>query len=289
MADQSDVDWDTCAAHGCVGVRLPTAGRCWAHAADGALDTALEQIAAHGRLDVRGVRVTTALLERVLGALPHDDHGRAILTDARFDRAVFQGDVSLARVTFEGEAWFDHATFQGDARFDRATFQRSRSAAVSNADTDLACPRPARDRCHAVRSRERSDMGDEQSRLAPAPATRAAPVIPQVRLRPLRAWKRRVLAPGAIQPPCSEGVVELPPRLVQRRGAYPQAVGAQDADRDAKQEQQLGLPAGALWVDADGVGGGCGVGVGELAVGDEQQPVAAVGEVGERVEAGEQR
>ncbi len=35
--------WDTCADDGCVGVRLPTGGKCWAHAADSDLDPALKR------------------------------------------------------------------------------------------------------------------------------------------------------------------------------------------------------------------------------------------------------
>jgi hypothetical protein len=100
-----------------------------------------------------------------------------------------------------------------------------------------------------------------------------------------------VLAPGSVQKPCSQGVVELPPGVGQRRGTHPQALGAQDADGDAEQEQQLEGAAVALGVGVDpgGVGGGRGVSAGELAVGGEQQAVAAVGEVGEGVEALEQR
>jgi hypothetical protein len=103
------------------------------------------------------------------------------------------------------------------------------------------------------------------------------------------AWKRRVLAPANEDKARPEGVVELPPGVVEWCGADTQPVGAQDPDRDAEQEQQFGLAAGAVGVDPDGVGGGGrGVDAGELAVGGEQQPVGAVGEVGEGVEAAKQ-
>jgi len=81
-----------------------------------------------------------------------------------------------------------------------------------------------------------------------------------------------VLAPGSEDKPCSEGVVEVSPGLVQGRGADPQAVGAQHAEGDAEQEQQLGLAAGAVGLDPDGVGGCGGVGAGELAVGASSSP-----------------
>jgi hypothetical protein len=119
----SNIDWETC-ADGCAGIRLPTGGKCWAHAADDDLDAALKQLGGDGRLDARRVPITQELLERLLAAAPHDDHNHAILTDARFDEATFQGDAGFDEATFQGDARFDEATFQRNARFQGATFQR---------------------------------------------------------------------------------------------------------------------------------------------------------------------
>ena len=83
-----------------------------------------------------------------------------------------------------------------------------------------------------------------------------------------------MLAPGGEDESRPEGVVERPPGVVQRRGADPQALGAQDPDRDAEQEQQLGRTVGAarLGIDPDGGGDGCGVDAGELTVGASNSP-----------------
>src|SRR6266545_3599703 len=110
-----NVDWETCADDGCIGVRLPTSTKCWAHAVDTELELAFKRLGEHGLLDARGVLITQELLRRLLAAAPQDDQGHAILTDARFDEATFQGG-----------AGFRGATIHGDVRFGGATFQRAR-------------------------------------------------------------------------------------------------------------------------------------------------------------------
>jgi hypothetical protein len=123
MADP-DVDWETCAEDGCIGACLPSGGKCWAHATDSDLDSALKRLGEHGHVDVRSVLIIPELLGRLLAVAPRDDHGDVILTAARFNRATFHGDARFDRVTFQGGADFEGATFHGDARFDRVTFQR---------------------------------------------------------------------------------------------------------------------------------------------------------------------
>jgi uncharacterized protein YjbI with pentapeptide repeats len=126
MTASQDVDWDlcdVCADEDGIGVRLPSGGKCWAHADDQDLDSALKRLREGGRLDVRGVVITQELLGRLLAAAPRNDHGRTLLIDAQFDRATFQGDVLFPGATFQGRALFPGATFQGDAWFQGATFQ----------------------------------------------------------------------------------------------------------------------------------------------------------------------
>jgi uncharacterized protein YjbI with pentapeptide repeats len=121
MADHN-VDWEPCAVGGCIGVRLSTGRKCWAHANDHDLDAALTQFGEHGRLDARGVPLTTELLHRLLAAAPPDDQGHAVLTGARFDHATFHDDARFHHTTFEGDTWFLEATFEGDAMLDEAAF-----------------------------------------------------------------------------------------------------------------------------------------------------------------------
>ena len=118
-----NVDWETCADDGCIGVRLPTSTKCWAHAVDTELELAFKRLGEHGLLDARGVLIIQELLRRLLAAAPQDDQGHAILTDARFDEATFQDAARFDRTTFRRGAWFGGATFQDAARFDMTTFQ----------------------------------------------------------------------------------------------------------------------------------------------------------------------
>jgi uncharacterized protein YjbI with pentapeptide repeats len=122
MADQ-DVGWETCTDARCIGVRLPMGRKCWAHAADVDLDEALKRFSEHGQLDARGVPITQELLGRLLSAAPKDDQSHAVLTEARFDQATFQGDADFFGADFQGFAEFKRATFKRTTRFDQATFQ----------------------------------------------------------------------------------------------------------------------------------------------------------------------
>jgi Pentapeptide repeats (9 copies) len=120
----SAVAWQTCAAKGCIGVRLPSGGKCWAHANNSDLGAALKQLGQDGRLNARGVPITQDLLERLLAAAPHDRNGRPVLEDAEFSRATFQDDARFLEVIFEGDAHLAGAIFQGNADFSDATFNR---------------------------------------------------------------------------------------------------------------------------------------------------------------------
>ena len=128
------VDWETCAEENCAGVQLTAGGKCWAHADDQDLGTALKRLGEGGDLDARGVSITAALLDRILTATPISAEGRPTLENASFDLATFEGDVrfhgatfgggaGFRRVLFRGGAWFDRATFASDGWFHGATFE----------------------------------------------------------------------------------------------------------------------------------------------------------------------
>jgi hypothetical protein len=132
--------WETCVAESCQGVRLTTAGECWAHANNQDLDAALKRLGEGGDLDARGVPLTAGLVERILAAAPNNSSGRPKLNNARFDQATFeedarfaglplQGDIVFRYAVFEGEAAFDGATFQGEALFPDVTFEGEASFA----------------------------------------------------------------------------------------------------------------------------------------------------------------
>jgi hypothetical protein len=71
-------------------------GKCWAHADQPDLDAALEQLGANGRLDVRGVPISSELLRRLLDAAPHDE--RACCPDRL---AIRSGDVPQGRAAVQ--------------------------------------------------------------------------------------------------------------------------------------------------------------------------------------------
>jgi hypothetical protein len=123
MAAPEKVDWDTCAEADCIGVRLPSGGKCWAHADEHHLDAALERLGEDPAVDARGVQINAELQERILDALPHTDD-RPVVVRAQFDGATFEDVVLLGGATFEGEAVFVGATFHSRVLFGGATFQR---------------------------------------------------------------------------------------------------------------------------------------------------------------------
>src|SRR6266536_1609800 len=147
--------WDVCADCG-IGVRLRTGERCWAHADAEDVAAALKQFSEDGKLDARGVRLTAALLRRILDSAPHDNDGRTLLIEGQFEQAIFEDEANFVGVIFKGDArfhgvgfrsayfgvvrfrgdawcedawfrrgaWFFGTTFQGDAWFNRVRFHR---------------------------------------------------------------------------------------------------------------------------------------------------------------------
>jgi uncharacterized protein YjbI with pentapeptide repeats len=126
------MDWPTCGEDGCIGIRLDTTPKCLAHASDEERNAALKQLGETGKIDARGVPISTALVEQILAAAPHGADNRPMFRTTQFNRASFQGDALFEGATFQGGAAFNDATFQGDARFNRAAF---RGGAVFNGVT----------------------------------------------------------------------------------------------------------------------------------------------------------
>ena len=122
MTQENDVGWPTCHTAGCIGIRLASARMCLAHCSAKERAAALKLVSEFGVIDVRGVSITSALLEEVLAAAPNDENGHPWFKSARFDRATFNGDALFRQVTFNGDTGFASATFNGDARFDGVTF-----------------------------------------------------------------------------------------------------------------------------------------------------------------------
>jgi uncharacterized protein YjbI with pentapeptide repeats len=69
--------------------------------------------------------IAAELLERILAAVPRNEHARPTLTRADFERTVFEHAASFERTTFEGAATFHRATFKGAALFVEANFTDS--------------------------------------------------------------------------------------------------------------------------------------------------------------------
>jgi hypothetical protein len=134
-----NVDWETC-ADGCIGVRLPTGGKCWAHAEGSDLDAALDGLRHGGQLDARGVPITDELLNEMLAAAPQDELRRPVLTDARFHEATFSDDAKFSRAVFKGDSSFERAIFKDRAWFDSRAVIRPTSWTRFMAATSMLRP-----------------------------------------------------------------------------------------------------------------------------------------------------
>src|SRR5690242_10973136 len=125
MTDRVNVDWLTCDEDGCIGVRLDAGDKCLADAGDAERDAALQQVAQTGRIDARGVTISSALLKAILDSAPRDTADHTMLKYAQFDKATFQDEAKFDKVNFQGKARFDRVKFLGNARFVEATFQNA--------------------------------------------------------------------------------------------------------------------------------------------------------------------
>jgi uncharacterized protein YjbI with pentapeptide repeats len=123
MTAVTDIDWPTCDLDGCTGVQLDSRVKCLAHAEPEDQGLALEQMVRAAKIDVRGVSISPALLEKILAAARRDAEGRPLLVESQFDAATFESDANFAGATFQGAAQFNWATFKGDASFAGATFR----------------------------------------------------------------------------------------------------------------------------------------------------------------------
>jgi uncharacterized protein YjbI with pentapeptide repeats len=133
------VNWGTCEEAGCLGVRLAEVPVCLAHAASlqhDVFEAELRRITEHGAIDARGVRLTDRLLGRILAAAPRDNHGRAVVRNARFDRTTFDCIAVFNEAIFEGEADFGAAVFKYQAEF----FQTNFNAVVRFPDVRFEYP-----------------------------------------------------------------------------------------------------------------------------------------------------
>jgi uncharacterized protein YjbI with pentapeptide repeats len=123
MSADNGVGWTTCSEDECQGIRLHTGGKCLAHAERQDLDAELKRLAEEGTIDARGVTISAELLNRILGAAPHDEQQphRPRLNQVAFDGAAFGDDASFGGVIF-GPIQFGGATFGDRTQFDGVTF-----------------------------------------------------------------------------------------------------------------------------------------------------------------------
>ena len=122
MASRERVGWLTCDEGQCIGIRLRAGSKCLAHAGEEGGSAALEETAQTGKIDARGVTISSTLLKELLDSVPRNSDGREMSADALFDRATFQGDADFNGTIFQGDTEFHGATFQGDAMFFGSTF-----------------------------------------------------------------------------------------------------------------------------------------------------------------------
>src|ERR1039457_6148499 len=115
------VAWPTCdvgVGSGCVGVRVGSYDRCWAHLPPEGLKQALGSLSPGMDLDVRGTTVGADLLGQILGVLSGPSGGRPRIGSARCDLAEFNGDARFDGAEFISGALFNDAKFSGSAGFE---------------------------------------------------------------------------------------------------------------------------------------------------------------------------
>ncbi len=98
---------------------------CLAHLADLDRDAYLADLVPGADIDHRGTSFTGSLLGALLNALRDPVTGHPRVGVAKFESAVFEGDVWFESVTFQDIAWFESAIFKGHAGFQSTTFKDS--------------------------------------------------------------------------------------------------------------------------------------------------------------------
>ncbi|MDQ2873831.1 MAG: pentapeptide repeat-containing protein [Actinomycetota bacterium] len=116
------VDWQTCHADDCQGVRFGSGSWCWAHLPAEALTNALASLRPGGPLDARGTVLSGALIERLLARMCDAGSEAARVENADFTRARFLDDAAFSGVIFSGSTHFTYAVFERKASFFGAKF-----------------------------------------------------------------------------------------------------------------------------------------------------------------------
>jgi uncharacterized protein YjbI with pentapeptide repeats len=107
------VPWETCTLGDCIGVQLPNAESCFAHASGAIRERALDKLSRGGDLDfTKGVRISRVRLNEILDAAPLED-GHPVLINADFTRAQLEPEADFRGALFKGYTTFRGAVFLG--------------------------------------------------------------------------------------------------------------------------------------------------------------------------------
>jgi len=120
--------WKSCnkEVDGCTGAPVSPYGDCWEHLSSADLIEALGRLRPGVRVDVRGTRLSSTLMERLIRSF-QDDDGKGVFGEAWFLGADFVDDVAFDDCVFREVALFDSARFRGEATFLGAKFERPAS------------------------------------------------------------------------------------------------------------------------------------------------------------------
>ena len=102
---------------------ITEATSCLAHAGTEKQASAFKQFSESGEIDVRGVAISAALIQKILDAAPQNAAGHPTFSTAQFSRATFEHGAKFSGAIFEGHAGFGGATFKGDAGFGGSAFK----------------------------------------------------------------------------------------------------------------------------------------------------------------------
>ena len=123
MTGTIGVAWERCTANdACTGVRIAPYSACLTHLEPSLLKNKLESLVPGSDVDVRGVVFgPTDHLRWLFDALRGDDR-RVAFGSAKFDGAVFDGDVGFDDVIFGASASFSGVKFRGNASLRNTEF-----------------------------------------------------------------------------------------------------------------------------------------------------------------------
>ena len=123
----------------CGGIPFPPFDRCLQHLTSAEVDQACTNLKPGADIDVRGVRFSARILDRLKAAVTDTD-GKPVFGTATFSGARFEVTAPFSDARFNGDACFDGVQFAADATFRAVTFGKNASFAEARFEGNARFP-----------------------------------------------------------------------------------------------------------------------------------------------------